>query len=61
MDIILAVVQEVRSFSVVNCEPESVSDRVEFLQGGEKQKHAHCDDVQVESDDFIAQPGHNLG
>ena len=60
VDVILAVVQEVLSFSVVGGKSESLSEWVEFFQSWEKQKHAHCDNVQVKGNDLVAQPGHNL-
>ena len=60
MDILLDVVEEVLFLSSISGKLHSISKSVEFLAAREKNKHGNCDNVEVEGDDLIAQPGHDL-
>jgi len=60
VDILLDVVEEVLFLSSISGKLHSISKSVEFLAAREKNKHGNCDNVEVEGDNLIAQPGHDL-
>lgn len=61
VNIFLAVSEEIGSFSQLALESNSFTDGNEFLAARQKQENTHCQNIEVKSDDLIAQPGHDLG